>query len=118
MLSDKQKIAQLIIKVLEGTMNVQSALSEFPKSEDINIKCAFDALLYRESDEDIRLKDKDYAIVQDEYLEDIANIFLQNGTLPQNYISEYLKYNKDNLISNDDKTFGNIFKKLKRMINF
>lgn len=112
-------VADLIEKVLINKITTSEALSKFPKDKlDINIKCAFDALLHREADEDLRKKIADYAQVQDDYLIEICNAFKDNRPLPDNIIREYLKYHSDDLIWGEDKGIKNIFKKLKRMINF
>ena len=60
-------VSDLIIDVLTDKKTVQQAISLFPKEKnDINLKWAFDALMYREADEDIRAKYKDYASLQDD----------------------------------------------------
>ncbi len=111
--------ADLINDVLTGKKTVQQALSLFPKdNNDINIKCAFDALMHREADEDLREKVSGYKETQDEFLADIAQILKENQRLPKNIIEQYLKYHNENLISNDKRTIKDIFKKIKRMINF
>ncbi len=112
-------VSDLIIDVLTDKKTVQQAISLFPKEKnDINLKCAFDALMYREADEDIRAKYKDYASLQDDYLELIARTLKDNEQLPKNVISRYLKYNSENLLPDEDKTLKQKLKKLKRMINF
>ena len=112
-------VAELIEQVLTDRIKTSDALSKFPKNkDDINIKCAFDALVHREADEDLRKKISDYAVVQDDYLMEICGFLKENADLPQNIISEYLKFHSDNLIWGEDKGIKNIFKKLKRMINF
>lgn len=112
-------VSDLILDVLTDKKTVSDALSLFPKDKnDINIKCAFDALMYREADEDIRAKYKDYAAIQDDYLELISKTLKDNQVLPKNVIARYLKYNKDDLISPKEKTLKDKLKKLKRMINF
>lgn len=112
-------VSDLIIDVLTDKKTVQQAISLFPKEKnDINLKCAFDALMYREADEDIRAKYKDYASLQDDYLELIARTLKDNEQLPKNVISRYLKYNSENLLPDEDKTLRQKLKKLKRMINF
>ena len=118
---DKYKqIAGLISDVLISKISVQNALSSFPsnKEEDINIKCAFDALMHYEADEDIRSKDKDYAQLQDEYLEYVASILNKGENLPKDVIARYYKYHQDNLISSKEKGFRGFIKYIKRMINF
>ncbi len=112
-------VSDLIIDVLTDKKTVQQAISLFPKEKnDINLKCAFDALMYREADEDIRSKYKDYASLQDDYLELIARTLKDNEQLPKNVILRYLKYNSENLLPDEDKTLKQKLKKLKRMINF
>ena len=112
-------VSDLIIDVLTDKKTVQQAISLFPKEKnDIHLKCLFDALMYREADEDIRAKYKDYASLQDDYLELIARTLKDNEQLPKNVISRYLKYNSENLLPDEDKTLKQKLKKLKRMINF
>ena len=112
-------VAELIEQVILDKITTSEALSKFPKNkDDINIKCAFDALVHREADEDLRKKIRDYAQVQDDYLIEICKYLKENEILPQNIISEYLKYHSEDLIWGEDKGIKNIFKKLKRMINF
>jgi len=112
-------VSDLIYDVLVDKKTVQDAVSLFPKDKnDINIKCAFDALIYREADEEIRKKNSDYAQMQDEYLELIAKTLKENETLPKNVIARYLKYNNDDILAGNEKTFRQKLNKLKRMINF
>ena len=112
-------VAALIEDVLAGKKTVNEALSLFPhENNDINIKCAFDALMHREADEDLRTKIPDYKETQDEFLMEIASILKENQKLPKNIISQYLKYHSDNLISDNIKNFKDILKQIKRMINF
>ena len=112
-------VADLINDVLVGKISVLKALESFPlDKEDINLKCAFDALMHREADEDLRLKEPDYAQVQDDFLHDLSLILKENQRLPQNIIDEYEKYHKDNLIGEWDKPLKSILKNFKRMINF
>ena len=118
MLAERQKAADIIIDVLSEKISVSEGLSLFPKSDDINVKCAFDALAHREADEDLRAQESDYAYVQDDYLLDMAKTLKKGETLPLNIIAEYLKFHEDNLIAPSGKNFKTIFQKLKRMINF
>jgi len=112
-------VSELIFNVLRGKISVQQALNLFPKEkDDINLKCAFDALMHREADEDLRNKDVDYAQVQDEFLADIASILKENERLPENIIQKYVEYHGDNLIGEWDKPLKSILKNFRRMINF
>ena len=112
-------VADLIEQVLLDKMKISEALSKFPKNkDDISLKCAFDALVHREADEELRRTVADYASVQDDFLIEICRHFKDNEPLPKNIISKYLEYHSDNLIWGEDKGIKNVFKKLKRMINF
>ena len=82
-------VSNLILDVLTSKITVSQALSSFPPTEnDINLKCAFDALVHYEADEEYRLKVKDYAIIQDEYLEHIAQTLKQGQPLAKNIIQK------------------------------
>lgn len=112
-------VADLIYDVVADKKTVAQALALFPKEKnDINIKCAFDALMHREADEEYRTKVRDYADVQDEYLIDLANILKENEKLPENIIKRYLTYHSENLMGEWDKPAKGIIKNFKRMINF
>ena len=112
-------VSDLIINVLSDKITVSQALSAFPKEKnDINVKCAFDALMHREADEEYRKKVADYAQVQDDFLLDLANILKENEKLPQNIIEQYQKYHAQNLMGEWDKPLKSILKNFKRMINF
>lgn len=112
-------VSDLIYEVLKGKISVSQALNSFPKEKnDINIKCAFDALMHREADEDYRKKVQGYADVQDEFLADLADILKENEKLPQNIIEQYQKYHSENLMGEWEKPLKSILKNFKRMINF
>lgn len=112
-------VSDLIYEVLKGKISVNQALNSFPKEKnDINIKCAFDALMHREADEDYRKKVQGYADVQDEFLADLADILKENEKLPQNIIEQYQKYHAENLMGEWEKPLKSILKNFKRMINF
>ena len=112
-------VSDLINDVLLNKKTVQEALSLFPKDKnDINIKCAFDALVHREADEDLRNNTPDYKDVQDEYLADLANILKENQKLPENIINEYLKYHSDDILASKEKGFRAFIQYVKRIVNF
>ena len=112
-------VSDLIYDVLSQKKTVSQALSLFPKErDDINLKCAFDALMHREADEDLRAKEEGYADVQDEFLADLAHILKENEKLPKNIVDEYLKYHQDNLMGDWEKPLKSILKNFKKMINF
>jgi len=112
-------VADLIYDVINGKKSVQEALNLFPQEKnDINLKCAFDALMHREADEDYRASVRDYAQVQDEFLIDLADILKENEQLPENIIKRYLTYHNENIMGEWDKPIKGIVKNFKRMINF
>ena len=74
--------------------------------------------MHREADEDLRKKIKDFALVQDDFLADIAQILKENQQMPKNIIEGYLKYHQDNLLADSEVGLKKILKNLKRMINF
>lgn len=112
-------VSDLIIQVLKDKITVSQAISAFPKEKnDINIKCALDALIYREADEDLRKKVSGYKETQDEFLYALASILKENEKLPKNIIEQYQKYHSENLMGEWDKPLKSILKNFKRMINF
>lgn len=112
-------VSDLIFDVLTSKKTVQEALNMFPiDKNDINIKCAFDALMHREADEDLRKKISGYKELQDDLLETIANILKQNHKLPQNIIARYNKYHQTDLIYKKTSFFKEIIESFKRTINF
>ena len=116
---DRLLAASLIEEVLLNKISIQSALSKFPKgSEYINIKCAFDALMYKEADEDLRKNIEGYANLQDGLLRAMVNALKKNQQFSKNIIGRYLKYNKDNYIPPKKADFKTFLREIKRMINF
>lgn len=113
-------VSDLIFDVLTSKITVFEALSKFPKDKnDINLKCAFNALMYREADEDLRKNIEGYKELQDDLLSTIANILKENQKLPKNIIQRYNKYHRDDIIYKDEKSFlKDILNNLKRNINF
>ncbi len=112
-------VSDLIFDVLTSKKTVSDALALFPDDKnDINIKCAFDALMHREADEDIRKSTAGYKELQDDLLETIANILKENNTLPKNIVERYLKYHGDDIIYKKQKSIlKDILQNLKRKIN-
>jgi len=112
-------VADLIIDVITSKLTLQEALKKFPNdNSDINLKCAFDALIHYEADEDLRKKIPDYALVQDEYLANIAQALKQKHNIPSNIVARYYEYHKDNIIAGNKKGFRGFIDYIKRMINF
>ena len=118
-IENRIKVGNLILRAVLNKTPVSQLLSIFPKPiNDINLKCAFDALVHYEADEDFRSKSSEYAQIQDEYMIEIARTLREGKTLPQNIISEYNKYYKDILISPKETFFTSFINKIKRVINF
>ena len=114
-----KQIAGLIKDVISSKISVQNALIDFPKdNNDINIKCAFDALMHYEADEDIRSKDSEYAQLQDDYLEYIAHVLDKGENIAKDVIARYYKYHESNILPGKEKGFCGFLKYIKRVINF
>ncbi len=112
-------VSKLIIDVISSKISVQEALASFPKdNSDVNLKCAFDALMHYEADEDIRKKYADYSELQDEYLEYISSVLAQGQTIPSNIVSRYYNYHQDNMNFGKEKGFKGFINYIKRVINF
>lgn len=91
---NKKIVGELILAVLTERCNVREAIKRFPESKDVNIQCAFHALVHYAADEDIRYKDIEYREAQDDYLEFLAQTLRQGKNLPKNIIDEYKPYYK------------------------
>lgn len=110
----RAKVAALIIKILTSTLSVQEALTAFPKdTDDKSLECAWHAIIHYEADEDMRSKDCEYAIEQDEYLEMIAQILKEGNELPGNIIASYNEYYKETYLPKKS-SFLNTLKSLFR----
>ena len=112
-------VSDLIYDVLNKKISVQTALSKFPSDRnDINLKCAFDAILHLEADEDVRNNDSEYAMLQDETLRFIAECFKDNQTLKKNMIKNYINEHDSDLTGEYLHFIKSVLKNFKRMINF
>ncbi|MBR1617136.1 hypothetical protein IJ670_03205 [bacterium] len=110
-------LASLIKDVLENKKTVQQALGALIKHpQNTNTECVFNALMYREADEDLR-KDEEYKTVQDEYLKNLVDILEKDELISMDILNEYRKYQKF-YIPNNSKDFKSIVKYLKRKISF
>ena len=93
---ERKKVSRLIYMVLADSLHVREAILKFPKDiNDLSVKTAYHALIHREADEDLRMRDLAYREEQDDYLEFIAQILQSGEQLPQNLIKEYDKYYRD-----------------------
>ncbi|MDD3150394.1 MAG: hypothetical protein PHV68_06130 [Candidatus Gastranaerophilales bacterium] len=114
--TSKQKVADIILKVIAGSKSVKDALLLFPEDKSISIQCAWHALAHYEADEDLRRKDPIFAKEQDEYLEMLAFLFQEDKDLPENVISSYLEYYKERVIYEKKKNIIQMLKSLFRFI--
>ena len=96
---DKQKIldkkareatGKILFSVISGALTTFEAIKYFPKNvEDTSVKIAWHALLHYDADEDIRIKNADYAQEQIAYLELLAKTLSTGASLPPNILDEY-----------------------------
>ena len=91
-INDRKFVGRLIYAVLTEQKNVRDAIKLFPETNDVNIECAYHALLHYAADEDIRYKDIEYREAQDDYLEFLAQTLSAGKYLPKNIIEEYKPY--------------------------
>ena len=87
-------VGRLIYAVLTERTNVREAIKLFPESKDVNIECAYHALVHYVADEEMRYKDIEYREAQDDYLEFLAQTLSEGKFLPKNIIEEYKPYYK------------------------
>ena len=114
----REATGQILFSVISGALTPLEATKYFPKnSEDISIKIAWHALLHYDADEEIRLKDADYAQEQIKYIELIAKILLQGNELPQNMLKDYEDLYIDTVMPKRYDFFGKL-KAFFRFINF
>ena len=93
-INNRKFVGRLIYAVLTERKNVREAIKLFPESKDVNIECAYHALVHYSADEELRYKDIEYREAQDEYLEFLAQTLSEGKYLPQNIIEEYKPYYK------------------------
>ena len=111
----REATGQILFSVISGALTPLEATKYFPKnSEDISIKIAWHALLHYDADEEIRLKDADYAQEQIKYIELIAKILSQGNELPQNMLKDYEDLYIDTVMPKRYDFFG----KLKAFFRF
>ncbi len=92
--NNRKFVGRLINAVLTERMNVREAIKLFPETKDVNITCAYHALVHYAADEEIRYLDIEYREAQDDYLEFLAQTLREGKPLPKNIIDEYKPYYK------------------------
>lgn len=112
-INKRKFVGRLIFAVLTERKNVREAIKLFPESKDINIECAYHALVHYSADEEIRYHDIEYRDAQDDYLEFLAQTLSEGKILPKNIIEEYKPYYKGTakLWEKGLKGFWNEFKR-------
>lgn len=116
--AQRQFVGNIIIAVLTERISVREGLLLFPKGcEDPSIHAAWHALCHYEADEDLKATDINFNNQQVELLEMIAFEFKDGNPLPQNIVSAYRPYYKDDPIFYEPGIKG-FFKRLLRFVNF
>ena len=93
-INNRKYVGRLIFSVLTERRNVREAIKLFPESKDVNIECAYHALVHYAADEEMRYIDIEYREAQDDYLEFLALTLSEGKYLPKNIIDEYKSYYK------------------------
>lgn len=93
-INNRKFVGRLIFAVLTERKKVREAIKLFPDTKDINIECAYHALVHYAADEKIRYQDIEYRDAQDDYLEFLAQTLSEGKYLPKNIIEEYKPYYK------------------------
>lgn len=116
-ITDRKFVSQLITSVLTDKLPVREAILHFPKNtKDKSLKVAYHALVHREADEEMRAFDIEYKEVQDDYLEDLAEILQKGESVPKNIIKEYDEWYKDTSMPYSDSV-KSILKKICKFLN-
>ena len=115
-INNRKYVGRLIFSVLTEQKNVREAIKLFPESKDVNIECAYHALVHYAADEEIRYLDIEYREDQDDYLEFLAQTLREGKNLPKNIIQEYKPYYKGTTQTWKDGLKG-MWKELCRFIN-
>lgn len=118
MLEDKQEklhktareaIGKLFYSLIQGVVSPQDVIKYFPRNvEDVSIKIAWHALLHYDADEEIRLRDSEYAQEQIKYMELLASILTKGEELPENMLEEYEALYKDTVLPKHYNWWGNL----------
>lgn len=89
----RKKAGELIKCTLAKRMPIKQALLAYPKDVlDKSVRASWHALCHLEADEELRLKDKEYAEEQDLYLAEISEILSEGKELPFNITDAYKDY--------------------------
>lgn len=109
-------VGRLINAVLTERKNVREAIKLFPETKDVNIECAYHALVHYAADEELRYMDIEYREAQDDYLEFLSETLSAGKYLPKNIIQEYKPYYKGTAKIWESGING-FWKEFKRFIN-
>ena len=113
---NRKFVGRLIFAVLTERTSVREAIKLFPETKDVNIECAYHALVHYAADEEMRYRDVEYREAQDDYLEFLAQTLSEGKYLPKNIIEEYKPYYKG-ISSVWIEGLNGFMKEFKRFIN-
>jgi len=115
---DKQKIldkkareatGKILFSVISGALTTFEAIKYFPKNvEDTSVKIAWHALLHYDADEEIRLREPDFAQEQIKYIEMLAKILVEGKELPENILQEYEELYIDTVLPKNYNWWGKV----------
>jgi len=106
-IENRKRVAELLMQVRLGEMNVRDALLAFPdETNDKSIMASYHALVHYEADEDLRHRDELYREEQDDYIEFLSHLMNKGEDLPDNIIRSYQKYYKAANIPHSKDTKG------------
>ena len=88
--NNRKFVGRLIYAVLTESKSVREAIKLFPETKDINIECAYHALVHFAADEEMRYLDIEYREAQDDYLEVFLPDMAYSDTPIKKCISEDL----------------------------
>ena len=89
-IKEREATGKILYSIISGVLTPFEATKYFPKnSEDISVKIAWHTLLHYDADEEIRLKDPEFAQEQLKYIETLAKILSDGNELPHNMLKDY-----------------------------
>ena len=113
----RENTGKLLYMLIEGSISAFEATKYFPKNvDDISLKIAWHAMLHYDADEEIRIKNPDYAQEQILHIENLAKILSRGDELPQNMLDDYEEIYKTTVLPKNYNWLGKL-KAFFRLIN-
>ena len=113
----RENTGKLLYMLIEGSISAFEATKYFPKNvDDISLKIAWHAMLHYDADEEIRIKNPDYAQEQILHIENLAKILSKGDELPQNMLDDYEEIYKTTVLPKNYNWLGKL-KAFFRLIN-